>query len=264
MKPSHFLVLSLIFEFLTSGIVHAYGSYGREDQTMISNGQGVSSPSFWEGLKSQNPAGLSYNQRLKFQAGAAAFGSDLDPIRASGGVLFGSSVLGGGIEYSQFDSGAYSSGTGAIQWGLGGNIDALRLRLGVSGRHLSGANGSYTVGLLFEPVRAVRFGLMVPSIQNGMDVVGAGLTFMLDPAIDLVVDGSLAPSTSHGVVKPGITFHSDRFQVSASYGFRYRGTTDPLLYARFSGALGLKVSDHVFLEYSYRGLPEHLLGLTLR
>ena len=106
MKPLHFLVLSLVFGVLTQPMALAYGSYGREDQTMISNGQGVSSPSFWEGLKSQNPAGLSFNQRLKFQAGAAAFGSDLNPIRASGGVLFGSSAIGGGIEYSQFDSGA--------------------------------------------------------------------------------------------------------------------------------------------------------------
>ncbi len=264
MKTRHFLVLSLVFGILTTSLALAYGSYGREDQTMISNGQGVSSPSFWEGLKAQNPAGLSYNQRLKFQAGAAAFGSDLNPIRASGGVLFGSSAIGGGVEYSQFDSAAYGSGTGAIQWGLGGNIDALRLRLGVSGRHLSGSTGTYTVGLLFEPVRAVRFGLMVPRVQNGIDVVGAGLTFILDPAIDVVVDGSLDPSTSHGVIKPGITLHSDRFQVSASYGLRYRGTSDPLLYARFSGALGLKITDHAFLEYSYRGLTEHLLGLTLR
>jgi hypothetical protein len=264
MKLAHFLVLLNVFVLLSGESSHAYGSYGREDQSMVANGQGVSSPSFWEGLKGQNPAGLSFNQRLKFQASAAAFGSDLDPIRASGGVLFGSSFLGGGVEFSQFDSGPYASGIGAIQWGLGGNLDVLNLRLGVSGRHIKNTAGSYTVGLLFEPVRAIRVGLMVPRAQNGIGVVGAGLTFMLDPAIDVVVDGSLEPSSSHGVVKPGLTFHSHGFQLSASYGFRVRGTTDPLLYARFSGALGLKLSDHIFLEYSYRGLPEHLLGLTLR
>jgi hypothetical protein len=264
MKSRQFAVVLLVLGMASSEVAHGYGSFGMEDQTMISNGQGVSSPSFWEGLKQQNPAGLSYNQRLKFQAGAAAFDNDLNPVRASGGALFGYQSLGGGIEYSQYDSGPYSSGSGAIQWGLASRIDALSLRLGVSGHHVSGSSGSYNVGLLFEPAHAVRFGLMIPGVQNGLDVVGAGFTFMLDPAIDLVIDGSLNPSTKDGVVKPGITLHSDRFQVSASYGLRHHGTSDPLLYARFSGAIGIKFTDHVFLEYSYRGLPEHLLGLTLR
>jgi|GEM_PF-2085744 len=264
MNPRLFAWLSLLLAALSAPPAQAYGSFTREDQSMISNGQGVSSPSFWEGLKSQNPAGLAYNQRLKFQAGAAGFNSSLKPIRASGGVLFGASIFGGGVEYSQFDSGPYASGTGAVQWGLGANVDALRLRLGVNGRHLSGTSGSYTVGLLFEPVRAVRFGLMVPQIQGGVDQLGAGLTFELDPAIDVVVDGAIEPATHRSMVKPGITLHSDRFHVSASYGLRVQGSADVLLYSRFSGAIGIKIADHAFLEYSYRGLPEHLLGLTLR
>ncbi len=246
-----------------NAIARGYGG-GYEDQMLISNGQGVSSPSFWEGLKHANPAGLSYNQRLKFQGSVASFDDSLSSVRPSAGILGSVGPLGMGVEYSQFESGPYGSGTGAVNWGMASAIDAASLRMGISGHHVNGSAGSYDFGLLFDPSRQVRFGLLLPAVQNGLRNVGAGFTFGLDSTFDLVVDGAMDTKTQDSILKPGVTLHAERFVVSAGYGFHLKGTSDPILYSKLSASIGVRIHDHVLLEYSYRGLPQHLLGLTLR
>lgn len=234
-----------------------------EDQYMIANGQGVSSPSFWEGIKGQNPSGLVNNQRIKFQGAGAFFSDSLNQARASGGVLAGLGPLGMGLEYSQFGSTPYASGTSAVNWGLAAELRSLDLAIGVSGNHV-GRNASYTVGLAYQPVNGFRLALMAPQVNQNPKVFGGGITLEIDPAIDLVMDAALDTRDSAIMLKPGLTLHADRFHVSGAYGHRHRGTSDPLLTAGLSAAVGLKVSEHILLEYSYQGLSRHLLGLTLR
>ncbi|NDG85035.1 MAG: hypothetical protein EBX52_08370 [Proteobacteria bacterium] len=254
-------ILLVVAVPVSGAMARGYGG-GMEDQMLISNGQGVSSPGFWEGLKSANPAGLSYNQRMKFQGCVATFDSSASTISESAGVLGSVGQVGGGVEYSRFGAGPY--GTGAINWGLATAVDAASLRLGVSGHHLNGASGSYDFGFLFDPSRQIRFGFLLPAIQNGLRNAGAGFTFGLDSTFDLVVDGAMDLKSRDSIVKPGLTLHADRFVVTGAYGFHVKGTSDPLLYSKFTAAIGMKITDHVLIEYSYRGLPEHLVGLTLR
>lgn len=254
-------ILLLTLLPVSGALARGYGG-GYEDQMLISNGQGVSSPGFWEGLKSSNPAGLSYNQRMKFQGCVATFDSAASTISESAGVLGSVGPVGGGVEYSRFGAGPY--GKGAVNWGLATGLDSASLRLGLSGHHLSGANGSYDFGFLFDPSRAIRFGFLLPAVQNGLRLAGAGFTFGLDSTFDLVIDGAMDLKSRDSIVKPGLTLHADRFVVTGAYGFRTKGTSDPILYSKVSAAIGMRITDHILVEYTYRGLPEHLVGLTLR
>jgi hypothetical protein len=248
----------------SSALARGFGGYGIEDSFMVSNGQGVSSPSFWGGLKAENPAGVSYNQRLKLQSAVAAFSDSTSNLRGSGGVLVGLGPVGAGLEWTQFDSSPYAASNSAIQWGLATDLDAMHLRIGVSGHHLKSSSGSYTLGMIYEPFRILRVGFMVPAAQNGIHDLAGGLSLELDPAIDLVVDASMNAAQAAGVVKPGITLRGEHFQVSGGYGYRYRGSVDPVLSSKLSAAIGFKITDHVLIEYNYKGLPQHLLSLTLR
>ncbi|NDF14921.1 hypothetical protein EB061_06325 [bacterium] len=234
-----------------------------EDQYMIANGQGISSPSFWEGLKGQNPAGLVNNQRIKFQGTGAFFSDSWSNPRASAAVLAGLGPLGMGIEYSQFDRAPYAPGTSAINWGLATGVRSLGLSLGVSGRHFARV-GSYTVGLAYQPLTWFRLALLLPNVNQSPKVFGGGVTLEVDPAMDLVLDAATDTRSSALMLKPGITLHADRFHVSGAYGHRYRGSSDPMLSSGLTAAVGLKVSEHWLIEYSYQGLCRHLLGLTLR
>ncbi len=272
MRIPHEMILSwtaLILVVLASlnaspALARGFGGYGVEDSFMVSNGQGVSSPSFWGGLKAENPAGVSYNQRLKLQTAVAAFSDSTSNLRGSGGVLVGVGPVGAGVEISQFDASPYATSSPAVQWGLATALDSLHLRIGVSGHHLKSSSGSYTFGMIYEPFRILRVGFMVPSAQHGIHDLAGGLSLELDPAIDLVVDASMNATQAAGVVKPGITLRGEHFQVSGGYGYRYRGSVDPVLSSKLSAAVGFKLSDHVLIEYSYKGLPQHLLSLTLR
>lgn len=247
----------------TWGAGSAWARPSPEDQYMIANGQGISSPSFWEGIKSQNPVGLVNNQRIKFQGAGAFFSDSLNNARASGAALAGFGPLGMGLEYSQFDAGPYASGTSAVNWGLAADLRSLDLVVGISGHHVGGA-GSYTVGLAYQPLTWFRLALMVPQVNQKPKVFGGGMTLEVDPAIDLVLDAAMDTRDSALMLKPGLTLHADRFHVSGAYGHRYRGASDPLLSNGLSAAVGLKFSNHILLEYSYQGLSRHLLGLTLR
>jgi hypothetical protein len=234
-----------------------------EDQYMIGNGQGISSPSFWEGLKGQNPVGLVNNQRIKFQGAGAVFSDSVSNARASGGVLAGLGPLGMGVELAQFDAAPYARGTSAVNWGLAADLRAVDVVLGISGHHMGGA-GSCNVGLAYQPLTWFRLALMVPRVNQNPKVFGGGVTLEVDPAIDLVMDAALDTRDSALMLKPGLTLHADRFHVSGAYGHRQRGSSDPLLSNGLTAAVGLKISNHLLLEYSYQGLSRHLLGLTLR
>jgi hypothetical protein len=194
----------------------------------------------------------------------ASFEESPSSFKESAGVLGALGPFGWGVEYAQFGSAPYASGTGAINWGLASTLDAAALRVGVSGHHLKGSGGDYDLGVLFDPARQFRFGVLLPSVQNGLRDLGAGLTLGLDPTFDLVVDAAMDLRSRDGIVKPGLNLHADRFVVSGGYGFRVHGTTNPILNPKLSVGIGVRFSDHILIEYSYRALPEHLLGLTLR
>jgi hypothetical protein len=242
---------------------HGRGFAVREDLVQVANGQGVAAPSFHGALFGQNPAGLVQNQRLKVQGGVAAIDDSTTNLKASGAILAGNGVLGAGVGYSQFDSGAYASGTGAIHWGAAGTLQSLSTTLGISGRSVSGAS-TYDVGLFFDFIPRLRVAALAKDVGNGLHLVGAGLQFMVDSMVDLVIDADYETRLKQGVVKPGFTLHTDRVQFTAAYGFRYVGSSDQFVYSRMTAGIGIRIADSILLQYQYRSLPQHLVGLTLR
>ncbi|MBC7397096.1 MAG: hypothetical protein H7333_06600 [Bdellovibrionales bacterium] len=243
----------------------ASGGTGREDNFMVSNGQGISSPGFGEGISGQNPAGLINNQRIKIQMGAATFDNSTQNAQGSAALLMGNGFLAAGAEYSRYNAAPFARGTSLINGGLALRMSTLNMTLGVSG-HLPQPQGAaqFDLGTLIDLAPALRFGAMVPNVTNGVHIVASGFTYSLDPSIDLVVDAAYGLGSGDGTVKPGMSIHTDLVQATFAYGLRMMGVNDVLLYPKLTGALGLKLTDNILVEYTYRGLPEHRLGLTLR
>ena len=242
---------------------NAFARGGNEDQFIISNGQGISSPSFWNGMEGQNPAGIVLNNSNKAQLGFGSF-SGTDQPYGSGGFILGNGVLAAGAEYLSKSSAA--STKGQIDWALGGRIEAIRTSLGVSSRMslVSGSAGVYDIGILADVTSSVRFGFMIPNFTGTIDTFGAGLTFLVNQTVDVVVDADYNTTASGGMVKPGLNFHSQNLHASVAYGLNYSGTAVTLLADKITAGLGVKLANSLLFSYEYRGVVEHRLGLTLR
>lgn len=260
------LQLLLLISMTLAASAHARGTgSGREEDSIVSNGQGISSPSFWDGLKGENPAGLTQNTSLKLQGGLAAFnGRSDDSLRYSGGLLIGNGLLGAGIEYTTYNGQAFAAGSGQINWGIAGYLSSLSTSIGVSGHHVSGSNGgSYDLGAMIDLSSALRLGVLLPGINSGIDIIGAGITYHAGRQLDLVLDSSinLGSGGPNLMFKPGISVHFDSLMLTAAYGF---GDGPGIVSKDLTAGIGLKVSRGLMLGYEYKGEPEHRLGLTLK
>jgi hypothetical protein len=266
------LTLKLTLLTALTGLSFSSASYARgmsgnyEENTMVANGQGVSSPSFWGGISGQNPAGLIENMGFKLQGAAATFDDSTKNLRESGGLFLGNGTLAAGGEYSTFNQGAYPTGENQINFGIAARLDAVRTTLGVSGHTVSNGGGSsFDIGMLMELAPQLRLGAMIPDVTHGLHTIGGGFTFLADQMVDFVVDAGYQIQNKEGIVKPGISIHTNIIQATASYGFRFAGMADSaLVTTKFTAGLGLKLAQRFFVEYEYRVLPEHRLGLTLR
>ena len=237
-----------------------------EENSMIANGQGISSPSFWDGVSGANPAGLVNNVDLKLQGAAASFDDSTNNLRESGGVFAGNGLIGGGVEYSTFNQGPLPSGQSQLNAGLAADLTSIQTSVGISTHRISDNGGnSYDVGALINLSQSLRVGAMIPDFTNGLQLVAGGFTYAVDPMVDFVVDAGYQLRDKNGIAKPGLSIHTNLLQATASYGFKFAGDSDDVLVTtKFSAALGLKLTNNILIEYEYRGLPEHRLGLTLR
>lgn len=276
MKPFRLILLGA---FVLSSFAELPIAQAKEEGAMISNGQGISSPSFWQGLSSQNPAGTIFNQHIKIQGGLAAFEGRTDSLsdtRGSGGLFIGNGLLAAGFEITQYRSVPYGN-SNRVNWGFAGRIPSAGFTIGISGHHdAPGESKSFDVGTLIEIGGRSRLGIMVPDVEqytksiNQFDAAGRnrtfalGLTLKIANSLDFVVDGSYGIDRKDGRVKPGLTYYGQWFVVSGSYGFDAIGNGGPLLSKEFSGGIGLMLSRNILVQYQYKVLPEHLLGLTLR
>lgn len=241
----------------------AFAKGGNEDQFIISNGQGISSPSYWNGMEGQNPAGIVLNHSNKAQLGYGSFSGTKQPY-GSGGLILGNGVLAAGVEY--LNKSTPTSTKGQIGWALGGRIEAIHTSFGVSSRMslVSGSTGTYDVGLMTDLGSSIRFGFMIPNFTDKIETLGAGLTFRMSSIADFVVDADYYTGVSGGMVKPGLTFHSQYLHASVAYGLNYSGKSVTLLADKITAGLGVKIANSLLLSYEYRGVVDHRLGLTLR
>ncbi len=261
-----FIGVFIVFLAISS-LAEARGGGLREEYLMISNGQGVSSPSFWDGLSGENPAGLVNNHSLKIQTAGATFDDSTKNIHESAALLYGNGLFGAGMEYANFNASPYPAGAAQINWGVAGRFSSIHTAFGVSGRHSSISTRSYyDFGALIGLFQRVTMGLQVPDFggKGGPQVVASGFTVMLHPMLDFVVDAAVHLRSHHGTVKPGITLRTDRVMATGAYGLDFAGNTDVLLNSKLTAGLGIKVTEYVFIEYEYRGMPQHRVGLTLR
>lgn len=235
-----------------------------EERSVISNGNGVSSPSFTDGLHGQNPAGLAENSSFKVHALGAGYNSSFDPFLGGVDFLFGNGLLGAGVGYNKpFGNGISNNGT--LAWGLAGRLQSMNLALGFSGNHfLTGGGSRFDFGLLYEPSQKFRFGFTLPDLANQIDLLAFGFMYQLDPIAELVLDADYSTPSKVGVIKPGLNFYVSSFQISAAYGLNYTGTGSNYLTKKLTAGMGFKVTQAVMLSYEYQGLALHRIGLTMR
>jgi hypothetical protein len=246
-------------------------AYGRgmgsmiEENAMVANGQGISSPSFWGGVSGQNPAGLVDNFGLKLQGAAATFDDSTKNARESGGIFLGNGSFAAGAEYSTFNASPYPVGQHQLNFGLGARLSMIHTSVGVSSQSVSTGGGtSDDVGMIMD-MASLRLAAMIPDFNHGLHILGGGFVWVADQMVDFVVDAGYHLQDKEGIVKPGISIHTNLLQATAAYGFRFAGVSDDVLVTtKFSAGLGLKLMDKILIEYEYRVLPEHRLGLTLR
>ena len=255
--------------FFGTGTAFARSSsiFGSEHRYMITNGQGVSSPSFLDGLNGANPAGLIYNTSVKLEAAGATFDNSTNDIKGSGALLAGNSLIAAGAEYSQFNTEPLSSGTDQVNFGVAARLAALNTTLGVSGHAISNGGGTtYDAGTLIDLFPRLTFGAMLKDFTNGIHEAAAGFTFVADSMLDFVVDAAYQIDEKEATVKPGLTLHTDLIQAAVAYGIKVTKNTadDPFLSRDFTAGLGLKLTQNILIEYQYKVFPQHWLGLTLR
>lgn len=235
---------------------------------MVSNGQGVSSPSFWDGIEHENPAGLAFNSSAKLQFGAGSYkGSGLkDRTLVSEGLLLGNGMIGAGVQYQSlpnFDGTGMTQGK--IHWGLAGKIETVFTTFGISSHTtLNGGASTLDLGVLIHPIRPIRLGFMMPDFTHNIGVFAGGITFLISESLDVVIDADYNSIFSLGMLKPGVTWRWNWLQTTFAYGIRYLGESDALLSHGVSAGLGLRIVRSVLFSYEYQGDTEHRLGLTLR
>ena len=126
-----------------------------EESFIVPNGQGISSPSFADGLVAENPAGLVLNHSIKFRVneGLGNYGGVVPSINSSepsGSLLMGNGMIGAGL-----------SGGGrpysCVDWGVAGRIPGISTALGFSAHtHLGVVPSTYDIGILFEAFHDFR------------------------------------------------------------------------------------------------------------
>jgi len=256
-----------VFCLVLSTEVRAFGdemdpSEVSEEHYVVANGQGISSPSFSDGLFGQNPAGLVLNRSLKLKINGNV--GTFEPLSlprgtyTSASLLVGNGILGAGVSGGgrPYDS---------LDWGIAGRVPAIFSTFGLSSHTEFGVTPSlWDTGVLFEPFDAIRVGFMVPHINLSLDSFAGGITYLYNSYFDAVVDIDYDSKYSLGVLKPGITFRNDYVEATAAYGLRYLGKDDALLYSGLSVGIGLKVIEPLLVSYEYGGLVTHRLGVTLR
>lgn len=244
---------------------------------MISNGQGISSPNFRSGLAGGNPAGMVFNESSKLQIGAGSYHENSQIGRStdsSGGVfgygsttlLMGNGQIGAGLEFQNFIN-YFKDGTsqGIINWGLGGYLQSIETTFGLSSHTiLNGGGTTFDFGMFYEGLPDIRIAFMLPNITKTIQTLAAGVKYSVNDCMEMIVDADYNSTLSLGTLKPGFSFHSDKVHASASYGIRYLGNNSNLLYEGFSAGLGFRVFYPLLVTYEYRGIPDHLLSLTIR
>jgi len=271
MRLKNYFIRMLALIFILS--VHAYAL---EENSMVSIGQGISSPSYWGGLiDRENPAGLVLNQTMKVKIGAGGYFGNSSATNSaavssnywSGAFILGNGIIGAGLEFQNYNNLFGAPGIGVIHWGVGGQIQSISTTFGLSAHTtLEGGETVFDAGVILEPFQKLRIGLMIPNITKALHVFSGGVAYLLNDSIDLDVDADCNLGFSEGTIKPGVGYRYERFHISAAYGLSYLGSVGAFIDRGFIAALGIKIIESSLFSYEYRYIvaPEHRLGLTLR
>lgn len=251
-------VLKTYLVFLMGFAFSQGATAAQEENYIVGNGQGVSSPGYWGGVSNENPAGMIFNESSKVQIGAGSHSEPgWDYQYGSGGILMGNGLLGAGVEYENY-------GNGKLNWAIAGRFQAINSAFGLSARTTLGGKTFFNLGVILEPLDKFRIGIIVPNLTGTIDSFAAGVTYQLDSMFDLVIDADYSSTASIGHLKPGVTFHYNWLHATAAYGLNYLANSNFILKNGFAIGLGAKVMKSALVSYQFQETADHRLGLTLR
>jgi hypothetical protein len=211
--------LFVIALFLPEAGQGASGSESKSGATRVAVSQGISSPTittpvnFSHGLLYSNPAGAA-DFTGGYASAEATFGNNDTGVGGEVGVGNGSAGIAGGYFKDENNKGRFGAigglGTASVSGGLGYH-----------------ESGTYSVGMIFQPKGAHRFGLAADlhGAGGGSTSLGAGYSYHSNSFI-FAIDGSRRSSNgaSDTMITPGLELMADIYALSVSYDVYVNGS----------------------------------------
>jgi hypothetical protein len=259
MNTLRFVACFAVLVSILASPAFAGGGAGRHALTV---GGGVSSPSGVNSLLGENPAGLVYNQRFSLFGEGFTQGDGLDNIGFGGHVLMGASGVGAGVGMRSYDGG--NSRSNQLDFGLGAYANPLKTAIGVNGTYdLDGGGTNFNVGMIFDPMGQFRVGAVIYGVSGGIDEVGAGIAYDINPDATLSVDASSTTELEGLSFKPALGVNVQQVQLTVGYGFSIDDAQSTRMDTGFSAGAGIFIGRALHLQYYYQQLvaTTHELGL---
>lgn len=205
---------------------------GWELPYLTSSGAGVSSSSIDRALK-ENPAILAQNIRSKIFVGTDYLGGD-DVLGYRGSFVGTSGMTAFGLGFSSLDVGGGADQLMVGSAGLAMMFSQLNFSTGVSVHYpLNVENADLTsdIGLVINPNGGFRLAATAYDIQDGIGLMGAGLTIAPSPTFQVIVD-ALTNIDGGLTLKPGLKAGVSSVVFMMAYGVNVEtgagGGTDEL------------------------------------
>jgi hypothetical protein len=253
----------------------AYSMGGFETDHLLSVGGGISSPSMTSAL-GENPAGLIYNQSFKLLTQVASGNEQLNPLGYGAGIFAGNGSVGGGMVLQGFNNqtGTTSGNVLLLNWGLAAEFPSINMAWGFTGTRTISATGDVRgtgsgttwcvdTGVIFNPRGSNRIGATIYQLLDDVDAVGLGYALDPSPWATFAVDASYTTKARTTVVKPSLSFHLSKFQMSSGYGLRVQGTEWSWIRQGLSLAVGFEVTPHFSIQAYYNHLAQYLAAVTI-
>jgi hypothetical protein len=174
----------------------------------------------------QNPAGLASLKgptEVALQTGAS---SSLGNPEFRAGVFTASDRLGLGVSVNYLN--LKGSSADPITLSVGGSLrllDSLSFGVSVLFNLRETQETGTRLGLIYDLTSSLKFALLVPRVQSGTEVFGFGLSYNIERAISLLVDGEWDRKGKDFYFRPALKAGDEMAALTVSYGIEARSSS---------------------------------------
>lgn len=229
---------------------------GGDDERQLSVSGGIASPSFSSAVF-QNPAGLTYNSKLRGTIQAKLN----DPFTLHGGILAGNGDFGAAAGLSH----AFKKNDDSTSAFYGLGVGASKFALGVAGfTNLSTSDSHFNAGLMIGPTEPMTLGITAIGIDDGVNEWGLGFAYRFQGLSGFILDTTIDEDFDHVSFQPGIIVGNPKAALTISYGF---STEDHLHSHQLSDGLAvggsLQLGSSVSWQLYYNQLAKYYTAVAI-